>query len=173
MNILPTKDTHYQQIEDLLDTCFGKDRKSRTAYILRHGSKPISSLSFIAQKDKGLIGSISCSLVVLKPIEDDSLNAPISLIMLGPIAISPHHQNIGVGYSIITKVTDTIQNSLEYQNKAMILIGDYEYYSRFGFCKFAENEWQLPGAFDKERLLIKSDNELPIKGILSAKVSTR
>jgi len=50
-----------------------------------------------------------------------------------------------------------------------VMIGDPEYYGRFwGFSAEPTQEWQLPGPYEKHRLLVRCDNPavLPVTGML-------
>lgn len=163
MIAIPTLAAHESAIENLLDACFGKQRKQRTAYAIRHGSKPIKNLSFVIAEGDNIIGSIACSSILLK--NDTKC---IAMIMVGPIAISPDHQNIGLGKLLMETVFNVAQNDPNHAERPLFLIGDLEYYSRFGFINMPQNEWTLPGPFERERLLIRSKHKLPNQGEISA-----
>jgi predicted N-acetyltransferase YhbS len=50
-----------------------------------------------------------------------------------------------------------------------VMIGDPEYYGRFwGFSAEPTQEWDLPGPYEKHRLLVRCDNPavLPLTGML-------
>lgn len=149
------------EIEALLDACFGKERINRTAYALRKGSSAIDAYSFVITNDGIIIGSIACSSVVL--FHDDNIN-PIPMIMVGPIAVSPDYQGCGYGRMLVEKILD--QKNAD-DIRPLIMIGDPEYYERYGFRAIMENDWILPGPYENRRLLLLGASNLPRQGSLS------
>ncbi len=148
-------------IEDLLDSAFGADRKTRTAYRLRAGMAPIRDLTFVAHNDDGgLIGSIQCW-----PIELRSAEGVTPLILLGPVAVAPDLQRSGVGKQLMHKSLAVADAT---GAPPMLLIGDVEYYGKFGFNADATAGWAVPGPVDRHRLLarLKPGASLPKKGEL-------
>lgn len=165
MNIIARQTEHYDAIENLLDESFGEDRHHRISYAIRAGTSFIPNLSFIIIEEQKLIATISCWPIYFKPIKDGIGGDIIPLTMVGPIAVSQNHQNLGYGRMLVNKIIEIAhKNALD----DLIMIGDPEYYSQFGFAAMNECEWQLPGPYEKQRLLVHGDavNKLPKKGIL-------
>ena len=160
MEIVKVQKKHHDQIEKLLNICFGDDRKSRTAYAIRIGTKMIDEYSLLMTHDDMLIGSISCWPIALN---NPSTSQTIPMIMVGPIAINPEHQSNGYGRILVENVIEKTENA---DARPLIMIGDPEYYGRFEFHAMLDNEWQLPGPFEKHRLLVRSNMELPLIGIV-------
>lgn len=161
---------HNQAIENLLDESFGKDRQHRISYAIREGSAFIPNLSFVILENNNLIATISCWPIYLQPIHSEHDAPSITLIMVGPIAISHTHQNLGYGRKLVNKVIEIAHdNGLG----ELIMIGDPEYYSQFGFTAMNECDWQLPGPYEKHRLLVLGDavNKLPKTGILGPNIA--
>lgn len=150
-------------IESLLDGVFGADRKSRTAYLLRRGAQVISALSLGLLDDGVLIGSIQCWPV--KICEDSGESTP--LILVGPVAVAPDRQNQGHGGHLMKLALD---GALLEGNPPLIMIGDPEYYGRFGFDAKETGGWQLPGPWQAHRLLLRNVGEyiLPLSGMIAA-----
>ena len=50
----------------------------------------------------------------------------------------------------------------------MVMIGDPEYYGRFGFSADGTSGWTLPGPWEPRRLLLRNTTmaELPVHGML-------
>lgn len=134
-------------IEAVLDAAFGNDRHQRTAYRVRAGTSPIPALSFIAEDGGDMLGSLQCWPVELR---DGAKTVP--LVMLGPVAVLPHLQRSGIGKVLM-------QHALAAADrlgvKAIMLIGDVEYYGMFGFDARAAAGWSLPGPFERHRLLAR------------------
>ncbi|GGB16495.1 N-acetyltransferase [Sphingomonas metalli] len=160
--IVPLSPDRDAAVEDLLDRAFGPDRRLRTAYKVRGSSAPIASLGFAALGADGeLIGSIQCWPVALATDN----GASVSMIMLGPVAVSPDRQQGGIG----RRLTEAALAAAERQGLAgaIMLIGDPEYYGRFfGFSAERTGGWRLPGPFEARRLLARGDAVPALSGTL-------
>lgn len=154
--IVPLAQIDPAPIETLLDRAFGSDRHTRTAYRLRAGSKFIPDLSFALIDDAELLASIQCWPVRI----GDS-----SLVLVGPVAVDPEHQNRGAGKRLMHIMLDAAEAM---GNPAMVMIGDPEYYGRFGFTAEATGGWTLPGPWELRRLLARNvaGHCLPATGML-------
>ncbi len=139
-----------RDIEQLLDDAFGTERHQRTAYLLRKGCKLIDDLSFAIIDDKNLVGCIQCWPVALD-------FAP--LILVGPVAVSPRRQNQGIGHQLMNATLGAVKPT----DPPMIMIGDPDYYGRFGFVADSTSGWTLPGPWEPHRLLLRN----PAKAFLS------
>lgn len=144
IKIVPLSQIAPVEIEALLDAAFGEDRKGRTAYKLRAGTDAIPALSFAAIKDDGLIGSLQSWPVLVG-------DAPLTLV--GPVAVHPAHQRIGIGKLLMDALIAAAGKS------PMMMIGDPEYYGRFyDFTAEVTSEWQVPGPVERHRLLARNVN---------------
>ena len=141
-----------QAVEALLDAAFGTDRFGRTAYRIREGVDAVPSLSFAAVVDGVLIGTIQGWPVAHRAA--DGTATP--LVMVGPVAVRPEVQRGGHGRMLMTHMLDAAETGAD---GALMMIGDPEYYGRFfGFDADATGEWELPGPFEKRRLLARAVN---------------
>jgi predicted N-acetyltransferase YhbS len=140
------------RVEQLLDRAFGRDRHGRTAYAVRAGTTPIAALSFAALEGEALLGTIQCWPVALTG--DDGSRTP--LVMVGPVAVDPPHQQHGIGHALMAHMLDAAATTGA--DARLMLIGDPEYYARF-FAFGAERTggWRLPGPFEPRRLLARGD----------------
>lgn len=146
-------------VEALLDAAFGADRKARTAYRLRVGARAIPALSFAAHDDRGaLVGTLQSWPVRL--IGDDGREEP--LVMVGPVAVDPAVQGGGIGTALMVALSD----AAALEGCAMVMIGDPEYYGRFGFDARATGGWRIDGPVERRRLLARSPRPLPAEGAL-------
>lgn len=148
-DLVPLADVPAQGVELLLDAAFGTDRHGRTAYRVREGMGVIPSLSFAAVEGGALVGSIQCWPVALAC--DDGTRVP--MVMVGPVAVSPARQNVGIGRALMWRAIEVAQAAGE----PLMLIGDPEYYAQFGFDADATGQWRLPGPFEQHRLLALGD----------------
>jgi predicted N-acetyltransferase YhbS len=152
VELLPLSNIEPQAVEDLLDAAFGSDRFGRTAYRIREGVDAVPALSFAAVEDGALVGTIQCWPVALRA--PDAADVP--LVMVGPVAIRPDVQRGGHGRALMVHMLDAAETGAD---GALMMIGDPEYYGRFfGFTADATGEWDLPGPFEKRRLLARAVN---------------
>lgn len=141
-----------QAVEALLDAAFGADRFGRTAYRIRQGMDVVPALSFAAVEGGMLIGTIQCWPVAHRAA--DGTATP--LVMVGPVAVRPDVQRGGHGRLLMAHMLDAAQTEAD---GALMMIGDPEYYGRFfGFDAEATGAWDLPGPYEKRRLLARAVN---------------
>ena len=127
--------------EALLDACFGTDRQQRTCQRLRDGRAPAEGLSFSAVSGRRLIGTVRLWHV----------NAGgVPALVLGPLAVDPSCRGSGIGAAL---VAHALAAARARGHGAVILLGDAPYYSRFGFSAGKTAELNLPGRFERDRLL--------------------
>ena len=50
-------------------------------------------------------------------------------------------------------------------DEPMVMIGDPEYYQRFGFYAHATQGWELPGPWERRRLLLRNAHHAPLPAI--------
>lgn len=141
-----------QAVEDLLDAAFGRDRFGRTAYRIRAGMDAVSALSFASVADGALIATIQCWPVAHRA--PDGTATP--LVMVGPVAVRPDVQRGGHGRVLMAHMLAAAETRAD---GALMMIGDPEYYGRFfGFDADATGAWDLPGPYEKRRLLARAVN---------------
>jgi predicted N-acetyltransferase YhbS len=149
-------------VEALLDRAFEPERHKRTAYKVREGMDWLQGLSFAALDDgEMLVGTIQCWPVALTT--PDGRAHP--MIMVGPVAVLPEHQSQGYGKALMTASMTALDPRAPLPQ---VMIGDPEYYGRWGFTNAGTAGWSLPGPYEKHRLLVRCDNPavLPREGTL-------
>jgi predicted N-acetyltransferase YhbS len=139
-------------VEHLLDAAFGADRFGRTAYRLRQGMDAVPALSFALVEDGELVGTIQCW-----PVAHHAPNGSATpLVMVGPVAVRPDVQRGGHGRLLMAHMLEAAGTAAD---GALMMIGDPEYYGRFfGFTADATGAWDLPGPYEKHRLLARAVN---------------
>jgi predicted N-acetyltransferase YhbS len=158
-DILPLADASVDDVESLLDDAFGNDRRKRTAYLLRQGMPAIPHLSFAIIEGATLVGSIQCWPVAI---------GDTPLVLVGPVAVAPDRQNLGHGHQLMRAMLGAVQGD----DAPMVMIGDPEYYGRFGFFASGTSGWTLPGPWEPRRLLLRNpqDVKLPVTGMLGPRL---
>lgn len=155
-------------VETLLDRVFGPDRHARTAYRIRAGMQPLDALSFAAlDADDLLVSTIQCFPIALI----DPQGRPVPLIMVGPVAVLPERQGEGFGQGLMAAMLDATRLMAEQNGGAgfaQVLIGDLDYYGRWGFSAAATGGWRCPGPYEPERLLARGEvlAAMPGEGML-------
>ena len=127
--------------EALLDACFGENRHLRTCQRLRDGRAPAEGLAFSAVSEGRLVGTLRLWNVCA---------GGIPVLVLGPLAVDSLSRKLGVGTALMGHALAAAKAR---GHRAVILLGDAPYYSRFGFSAQKTDELLLPGPFERERLL--------------------
>ena len=160
--LIPLNGVDPALVEELLDRAFGDGRRARTAYKVREGTDYLETLSFAAlDEDEMLVGTIQAWPVALV----DPSGRPHPLLMIGPVAVLPERQSEGFGQALMAALESALDPRAPLPQ---VLIGDAEYYGRFGFVADYTALWTLPGPWDPDRLLVRAANPsvLPREGML-------
>lgn len=142
--LVPLASIAPEKVERLLDAAFGSDRFGRTAYLLRTRSKPITALSFALVDAGEPVGSIQCWPVRI---------ADFPVVLVGPVAVVPEMQGKGIGHRLMHAM---LEAAAKIGEPVMVMIGDPEYYERFGFTAGLTGGWALPGPWEPRRLLARN-----------------
>lgn len=142
------------QIEALLDAAFGPDRFNKSSYSLRETVAPIASLSHVARAEGRIVGTVRFWPVLIKDLLRGSLDGAL---LLGPLAVAPSMQKYGIGSKLMNRALGAAS---EAGHRRILLVGDIEYYSRFGFKSVLPNYITLPGGKDARRLLVRQSAAL-------------
>ncbi|MFM9973937.1 MAG: GNAT family N-acetyltransferase [Beijerinckiaceae bacterium] len=127
--------------ERLLDAAFGMERYEKTSERLREERLPADGLAFALKTHGKLIGTIR-----LWNIRAGGVPA----LLLGPLAMAKSHEGMGLGSRLMHHA---LAEAIWRGHKAVILVGDAQYYSRFGFKAELTKSLVLPGPVERERFL--------------------
>lgn len=142
-------------ITNLLNIVFGSDRLGKASYALRQNDGPIKPLCQIVRCDGQLAASIRFWPTVIR---DLLTGARHNALLLGPLAVNPAFQGLGIGSKLASK---TLSAAAALGHQRTILVGDACYYGRFGFVPTLPSYITLPGGRDARRLLVKQSALLP------------
>jgi predicted N-acetyltransferase YhbS len=135
-------------VESLLDRVFGADRREKASYLYRENVAPLAPLSWAAFDGQGeqarLVGAIR-----YWPIQVGETGH--SALLLGPLAIVPDLAGKGIGRALTFK---TLELAAGMGHDLVLLVGDYDYYKRFGFVPAAPYGFVMPGEKRPERLQV-------------------
>jgi predicted N-acetyltransferase YhbS len=152
------RDEHAPAIERLLDASFGESRWHKTCQLLRDGQSPVRDLSLVALGRGALVGTVR-----LWTVNAGRRRA----LLLGPLAVDPTWQDQGVGAALMKEALRLAKGRGE---TSVILVGDEDYYGRFGFTADATKGLYLPGPVDRKRFLA---NELVAGALKDAEGDVR
>ncbi len=169
--LIPLSAVPPAMIEQLLDRTFGEDRHARTAYRIRDGMEWLEALSFAAlDADEMLVGTVQCFPIGLLTKQENGDITRVPMVMVGPVAVIPERQGEGFGIGLMAAMLDAEARMAADGSPVFpqVLIGDEEYYGRWGFSASATGGWSCPGPYDKERLLARGPalSQMPAQGML-------
>lgn len=128
--------------ELLLDRVMGSGRFLKSSENLRSGRNPSDFLALVARTDRGdIVGTVR-----LWDIHAGSVDA----LLLGPLAVAPEWSGMGLGSGLMD---EAISRATNLGHGAILLVGDPGYYARFGFAPHATARLDMPGHFERHRLL--------------------
>lgn len=126
----------------LLDRVMGRERFTKVSERLRRNRQPDPRLCRIALVGNRLAGTVRQWRVCAEGLDN--------ALLLGPLAVDRTVQAVGIGTALME---DSIRIARDLRYDAIILVGDPDYYTRFGFCPAAPGTLAMPGPFDPGRLL--------------------
>ncbi|WP_254474633.1 GNAT family N-acetyltransferase [Bartonella sp. B1098] len=136
-------DKPYREI--LLDATMGRGRKRKSSEALRRGRLAAQGLSFVVKNALGeLVGSVRLWHVSFLKEKNETQHA----LLLGPLAVATECSSMGIG-SIL--VHHAIERAKKLGYGAILLVGDCEFYQRFGFSNRLTENLSMPGPYEKHR----------------------
>ncbi len=106
--------------------------ESRLVDELRNAGDDIPQLCLVALEDGDVVGHVMCSRGHV---------GELGLVALGPIGVRPSRQRAGVGAALMHAVLGAADALNE---AAVFLLGEPDYYARFGFVPAAEHGVAAP-----------------------------
>ncbi len=136
-------DEPYREI--LLDATMGQGRKRKSSEALRRGRLAAQGLSFVVKNTLGeLVGSVRLWHVAFFKEKNEAQHA----LLLGPLAVATECAGMGIGSMLVCHAIETAKK-LGYG--AIFLVGDFEFYQRFGFSNRLTENLAMPGPYEKNR----------------------
>jgi predicted N-acetyltransferase YhbS len=134
--------------ERLLDRSMGEGRFRKSSEKLRRGRVPAEGLALVARDlDGHAIGTVR--LWNVEAGVDASGNG-VCALLLGPLAVDPSHEGKGIGGALMRAA---LAEARDRGHGAILLVGDPEYYERFGFFAEKTQHLVMPGPFERRRFL--------------------
>ena len=134
--------------ERLLDRVMGEARFRKSSEKLRRGRLPAEGLALVARDADGhVIGTVRLWNVEAGVDADGN---PVPALLLGPLAVDCAHEGKGIGGALMRAA---ITEARGRGHGAVLLVGDPEYYERFGFFAGKARHLLMPGPFERRRFL--------------------
>ena len=131
-------------VERLYDDVFGPARFHKTSYLFRDGVAPVQELSWIALEGDRLVGAIRYWPILVGETGHSAL-------LLGPLAIAQDRAGKGIGRALMFKTLDL---AAQLGHDLVLLVGDVDYYKRFGFVPATPHGFVMPGESRPDRLQV-------------------
>jgi predicted N-acetyltransferase YhbS len=96
---------------------------------LREGSNYIHELALVAEEDGRIVGHIMFTKTYINAVD-----SKFEALLLAPLSVALEYRNRGVGSKLVLESFE-LAKKLGY--KAVFVVGDPAYYSRFGFKSIA------------------------------------
>lgn len=130
IQIRPETSADLAAITTINQVAFGRAGEADLANTLRQVA---STISLIAALDAQPVGHI-----LFSPVQYDQAPSRIKLWGLGPLAVLPSHQRMGIGAALVKAGLEVCRQAAI---QALVVLGDPAYYQRFGFRPAAN--WHL------------------------------
>jgi predicted N-acetyltransferase YhbS len=154
--ISETGASDHDAIEALLDVAFGLDRRTKSSYRLREGNVAVPGLSLVARDAEGkLAGTVS-----FWPLAIGEAGSPA--LLLGPLAVDPGHQGLGIGLAVMREGLKCAQAQ---GHGLVILVGDEPEYAKVGFHKLPQGLLIMPGPVNPDRFLYRELRPHTLDGV--------
>ena len=136
-------------VERLYDDVFGPARFHKASYLFREGVAPVQELSWIALEgdrpgNDRLVGAIRYWPILVGETGHQAL-------LLGPLAIAQDRAGKGIGRALMFKTLDL---AAQLGHDLVLLVGDVDYYKRFGFVPATPHGFVMPGESRPDRLQV-------------------
>ena len=131
-------------VERLYDEVFGPARFHKASYLFREGVDPVRELSWIALEGDRLVGAIRYWPILVGETGHTAL-------LLGPLAIAQDRAGKGIGRALMFKTLDL---AAQLGHDLVLLVGDVDYYKRFGFVPATPHGFVMPGESRPDRLQV-------------------
>ena len=136
-------------VERLYDEVFGPARFHKASYLFREGVDPVRELSWIALEGdrpgkERLVGAIRYWPILVGESGHPAL-------LLGPLAIAQDRAGRGIGRALMFKTLDL---AAQLGHDLVLLVGDIDYYKRFGFVPATPHGFVMPGESRPDRLQV-------------------
>jgi predicted N-acetyltransferase YhbS len=128
--------------EALLDRVMGPARRQKPSERLRENRRAAAGLSFVATSGGEVVGTVRLWNVALGGADP--------ALLLGPLAVDRAYQASGIGSTLMDVA---LRRARAFGHEAVILVGEPDYYRRFGFSRDLTSGLWMPERTDRRKFL--------------------
>ena len=151
ISIRNEKTTDVAVREHLLDVAYGRVRFTKPSEKIRQGRQAADGMSLIAIESRsGAPDGASGRMVGTVRLWHVETDEGTKALLLGPLAVHPDYRCKGLGAQLMQRA---IRNARMRGHQAVLLVGDADYYGRFGFSAEKTGNLAMPGDCPAHRLL--------------------
>jgi putative acetyltransferase len=121
----------WKAVYEVVSSAFGQSAEAELVKELRETRHGVVSL--VAEEDGQIVGHVQLS----------RMDAPFPALALAPVSVIPARQRRGIGSSLIKKAVNRAHSE---DWAAIFVLGDPNYYERFGFDRHAATGFTSPYA---------------------------
>lgn len=134
-----------QAVDAVVAAAFESRVEAELVVALRRSADP--QLSLVAESEGQVVGHVFFS-----PVGIESGPPGLAAAQLAPLAVAPAHQRTGIGGAL---VREGLARCRAIGWSAVFLVGDPDYYGRFGFRSAGPSGFSQPGAHDRFLQLVE------------------
>lgn len=146
LSFLSESESDIAAIREVLITAFDRTNEANLVDLIRNSANFIPELSIVAKENDLVLGHI-----LFSPISINTETANISALALAPLAVTPTHQQQGIGSKLI-KVG--LAQCRELGHSIVVVLGHPSYYAKFGFQTASKFGVQAPFPVPDEAFMI-------------------
>jgi putative acetyltransferase len=128
----------FQYVYKLISTSFGRENEAKLVENIRERNAYIPQLSIVATYEDDIVGHILFSKIEIIDIHQNIFDS----WALAPLSVNPNYQKKGIGAALIKAGIDIAK---ELNFKSIIVLGNKDYYSKFGFLP--TYNWNIKAPF--------------------------
>lgn len=136
---------HIAAREALLDDVMGPGRFRKSSERIREGRIPAEGLALACLAH---VGGEMPELVGTVRLWHVGAGTAGEALLLGPLAVGLSHQGAGIGSMLMRAA---LERAAARGHRAVLLVGDPDYYARFGFSVALAGGLAMPGPFERHR----------------------
>ncbi len=162
LNIRASEPKDYDIIREIVRLSFGQPAEARLIDSVRASENYLPSFDLVAEIDGVIAGHI-----LISKIDVQTAEGMVPVLGLAPLSVSPDHQHHGIGGALVKHGIKVLQRT---DFPGMFVLGEPDYYNRFGFESSSKWEIQSPYPVGEEYFMAYENGEdslLDLAGIIS------
>lgn len=146
LSFTPETDADRPAIYEVVSTAFGRTPEAELIDVIRQSPNFIPELSLVAKEEGNVLGHILLSRILIEAEE-----RIISALALAPLAVTPSRQHQGIGSQLVQV---GLSRCRELGHTIVVVLGEPQYYGRFGFQTASKFSVQAPFVVPDEAFMV-------------------